>query len=144
VKRFLAVLFVASLFSLANASPVNATHDSTCNSGDFCLWGEDNYLGCAWTRPNSTVALSAYTWFNCSPATASPDNGANSFQNRGSICTIAMFDWPYYSGGYRWASRIGLGGWWADSNLANNYWDGSTWYSSGTTVENDISSFKFC
>ncbi len=112
-----------------------------CTGGEICYWGEDAYTGCHY----ETLADDDYLgerWHNC--GTAVVNQGTNSFKNRGLYCSIVMYDWSNYNGGHKWAQREGLGGFWFDSNLGNNTWSGSVGGSSGTIMENDITSHDFC
>lgn len=143
-RLVVAAAFATALLFPVGAQPAGAWHNANCDAGDMCIWGEDWHSGCVFTYPYDVNGLNSWTWFNCSPSTASPHNGANSFKNRGNSCNIAFYDWNNQSGGYRTANREGLGGWWQDGNLGDNYWDGSTSGSSGTVVEDDMQSWEWC
>jgi len=131
-RAVLVVALMAGGFVVTSAAPASA-----CPSGSVCYWGEDVYTGCYFWDSSSDTNLSNDNWINCS--IYSVNQGANSVQNRGNVCTIIFFDFTNYNGGNHWMSRIGLGGYWFDSNLGNN-----NWTSGSGTVENDITSHKFC
>jgi len=111
-----------------------------CTSGEICYWGEDSYTGCHYETQADDTNLSE-TWHNC---TAKVDNGTNSFINNGASCNIMFYDYTQYRGGHKFAFRNGTGSWWFDVNLGNNTWSGSVSGSSGTVMEDDITSHNFC
>lgn len=135
-----AALAGATVFGVP--SPASAAVDTTCSPGDFCLWGEDGYIGCVYTNPGSRASNLNVGWANC--PTYYVTNGPNSARNRGVYCDVYMTDWNNLGGGYRIMSRESSGGFWTDGNLGNNYWDGSVANSSGTVIENDMQSYEFC
>ena len=136
VRNLLLVLCMV-VAMLAVVAPQSA---DACAAGEICYWGEDSFTGCMYYTPYDDNNLSEQ-WYNCS---AKVDNGTNSFKNRGNYCSITMYDYTLYRGGHKWAQREGLGGWWQDANLGNNTWSGSHSGSSGTIMENDITSHDFC
>lgn len=145
-RRRIAILALLSQLALGlalvSAPPAAATSHGRCDPGDMCLYNLDWYGGCRFTNPSSIPVLSSWSWANC--PNHSPANAANSFENRGTVCTARLYDWNWYSGGFKWVSRQGLGGYWADGNLGNNYWGGQVGGSSGTIIENDTQSYLFC
>lgn len=138
----LALLAQLALGLIVASAPPAAAADANCAPGDMCLYNLDWYGGCRFTSPSSIPVLGNLVWPNCTDR--SPANAANSFENRGTVCTARLYDWNWYSGGFMWVSREGLGGYWADGNLGNNFWGGQVADSSGTVVENDTQSYLFC
>ena len=144
MRRTIALLSLAALTAafLVGSGDERALAIEDCVAGEICYWGEDSYTGCDWDSPNDNSNLYWQYWDNCYPHRV--DQGTNSFKNRGTSCSITMYDYSQYTGGHLWAQREGLGGYWKDANLGNNYWSGSSSGSSGTVVENDITSHNFC
>lgn len=144
-RRHLAIIAVMIHLSgallVAHAPSAAAAVDATCADGDMCLYNDDWYSGCRFTFEQSVTVLSVWNWANCG---GSPSNAVNSYQNRGVFCSATLYDWNSYSGGFRFVSRVGLGGNWADGNLSNNVWGGQVAGSSGTVMENDLQSYRFC
>ncbi len=140
IRLVLVGVVLAATVLASNVSDASA--NGNCAAGEFCIWGEDAYTGCYYDHNDNVSNLQLKDWDNC--GTVSPNQGTNSFKNLGVSCNTSLWDYMNYTGGTRTALRVGEGGWWADTNLGNNKWGGNVNGSSGTIMENDITSWRWC
>lgn len=135
------LIVLALVAGFAVTITVEGAEANGCTSGEICYWGEDSYSGCHYETTADDTNLSE-TWHNCAPARVT--QGTNSFINNGASCNIMFYDYTSWGGGHKFAFRNGARAWWFDVDLAGDLWSGSVSGSSGTVMEDDISSHDFC
>jgi len=140
---------VAAVFGagvVLSGSAAYAGDPSVCVSGNVCLWSEDNY------QANDGSSKRYEYWGDDHQYTDDYFNGlivndnTSSLTNRGTSCSVVVFQHTYWGGSAIRFNNPVLGGIYQDPNLTNG--GGYTAVNAGLTSSSDwdnrLSSHDFC